>query len=181
MYLALLERKHDLRSLVRNNKKESGMLGIFRVFESTHDQRISDQEIVSHYKNKDALFSCFSLENSGEPTDTPNLDKPIIARDYELEWSDTSCTVPKEYRNKKCNNERHEVLQLIDPNNKDFKNRRILIHVGNSAHDTLGCILLGMQHDEEMIYKSNEAVKKFFDLVKEKGVNNFLFKVIDKV
>ncbi|MGL2818958.1 DUF5675 family protein [Helicobacter pylori] len=180
MYLALLERKHDLRSLVRNNKKESGMLGIFRVFESTHDQGISDQEIVSHYKNKDALFSCFSLENSGEPTDTPNLDKPIIARDYELEWSDTSCTVPKEYQNKKCNNERHEVLQLIDPNNKDFTNRKILIHVGNSAHDTLGCILLGMQHDEEMIYKSNEAVKKFFDLVKDKGVNNFLFKVIDK-
>lgn len=73
------------------------------------------------------------------------------------------------------------MLQLVDPNNKDFTNRKILIHVGNSAHDTLGCILLGMQHDGEMIYKSNEAVKKFFDLVKEKGVNNFLFKVINKV
>ncbi|MFT2765608.1 DUF5675 family protein [Helicobacter pylori] len=180
MYLALLERKHDLRAFVRKDKKESSMLGSFRVFETTHDQGISDKAIIKHYEKEKALFSCFSLENSGEPTDTPNLDKPIIARDYELEWSDTSCTVPKEYQNKKCNNLRHEVLQLVDPNNKDFKNRKILIHVGNSAHDTLGCILLGMQHDEEMIYKSNEAVKKFFDLVKDKGVNNFLFKVIDK-
>ncbi|MFP6179624.1 DUF5675 family protein, partial [Helicobacter pylori] len=92
-----------------------------------------------------------------------------------------SCTVPKEYQNKKCDNKRHEVLQLVDPNNKDFKNRKILIHVGNSAHDTLGCVLLGMQHDEEMIYKSAEAVKKFFDLVKDKGVNNFLLKVVNKV
>ncbi len=181
MYLALLERKCNLRSLVRRDKKERGMLGEFRVFESTHDQGISDKEIIKHYKKEKALFSCFSLENSGEPTDTPNLDKPIIARDYQLEWSDTSCTVPKEYQNKKCNNKRHEVLQLVDPNSKDFKNRKILIHVGNSAHDTLGCVLLGMQHDEEMIYKSSEAVKKFFDLVKDKGVNNFLFKVIDKV
>lgn len=180
MYLVLLERKYDLRLLVRKDKKERGMLGFFKVFESTHDQGISDKAIIKHYEKEKALFSCYSLENSGEPTDTPNLDKPIVARDYQLEWSDTSCTVPKEYQNKKCNNLRHEVLQLIDPNNKDFKNRRILIHVGNSAHDTLGCVLLGMQHDEEMIYKSNEAVKKFFDLVKDKGVNNFLFKVIDK-
>ncbi len=180
MYLVILERKHDLRPLVRKDKKESGMLGEFRVFESTHDQGISDKALIKHYEKEKPLFSCFSLENSGEPTDTPNLDKPIIARDYELAWSDTSCTVPKEYQNKKCDNKRHEVLQLVDPNNKDFKNRKILIHVGNSAHDTLGCVLLGMQHDEEMIYKSSEAVKKFFDLVKDKGVNNFLFKVIDK-
>ncbi len=96
MYLALLERKHDLRSLVRKDKKESGMLGSFRVFESTHDQGISDKAIIKHYeKEEKALFSCFSLENSGEPTDTPNLDKPIIARDYGLEWSDTSCFIER--------------------------------------------------------------------------------------
>ncbi|MGD1758948.1 hypothetical protein, partial [Klebsiella pneumoniae] len=69
MYLALLERKHDLKALVRKDKKESGMLGIFRVFESTHDQGISDKAIIKHYEKQNALFNCFSLENSGEPTD----------------------------------------------------------------------------------------------------------------
>ncbi|CAK00338.1 DUF5675 family protein [Helicobacter acinonychis] len=181
MYLVLLERKEDLKPLVKKGKEESGMLGNLRVFLCTHDQDMSDEALVEHYKDKDALLSCFSLENSGEGTDTPNLDKPIIAREYQLAWSDTSCTVPKEYQNKKCNNQRHEALQLVDKNHKDFAKRKILIHVGNSAHDTLGCILLGMQHDEDMIYKSSEAVKRFFDLVKEKGADQFVFKIIDKV
>ncbi len=52
MYLVLLERKHDLRSLVRKDKKESGMLGSFRVFESTHDQGISDKAIIKHYEKE---------------------------------------------------------------------------------------------------------------------------------
>ncbi|BAW36337.1 uncharacterized protein HPF13_0672 [Helicobacter pylori] len=48
MYLVLLERKRDLRALVRKDKKESGMLGDFRVFEATHDQNASDKAIVKH-------------------------------------------------------------------------------------------------------------------------------------
>ncbi|GAA9429205.1 hypothetical protein TH0950_14820 [Helicobacter pylori] len=81
MYLVLLERKHDLRPLTRKDKKESGMLGSFRVFESTHDQSLSDKAIIKHYEKQNALFSCFSLENSGEPTDTPNLDRPQLLRE----------------------------------------------------------------------------------------------------
>ncbi len=181
MYLILLKRESDLKPTIKNNKEESAMLGSFRIFESDHKENASDSEILEHYQNKDALFSCFSLENSGEPTDTPNLDKPIIARDYQLEWSDTSCTVPKEYQNKLCDNKRHEVLQLINHNDESFKKRKILFHVGNSAHDTLGCILLGMQADDKMIYKSNEAIKRFFDFVKDKGAGNFTLKIIDKV
>ncbi len=180
MYMIILERLKDLEPVIKNNKEESGMFGTFRVFERSHDDNASDSEILEHYKNKDVLFSCFSLENSGEPTDTPNLDKPIIARDYNLVWSDTSCTVPKEYQNKRCDNKRHEVLQLTNPNDESFKKRKILFHVGNSAHDTLGCILLGMQADDKMIYKSNEAIKRFFDFVKDKGVENFTLKILDK-
>lgn len=43
MYLVLLERKYDLRPLVRKDKKERGMLGNFSVFESTHDQNASGE------------------------------------------------------------------------------------------------------------------------------------------
>ncbi len=180
MYMILLERIKDLEPVVKNNKEESGMFGTFRVFERSHDDNASDSEIFKHYDKKTALISLFSLENSGEPTDTPNLDKPIVARDYKLVWSDTSCTVPKEYQNKLCDNKRHEVLQLVNPNDESFKKRKILFHVGNSAHDTLGCILLGLQADDKMIYKSNEAIKRFFDFVKDKGAENFTLKIIDK-
>lgn len=59
MYLVLLERKHDLKALVRKNKKESGMLGSFRVFESTHDQGISDQAILKHYEKQTPYLVAF--------------------------------------------------------------------------------------------------------------------------
>ncbi|WP_104761448.1 DUF5675 family protein [Helicobacter cetorum] len=181
MYLCLLKRLRDLKITMKNEKVERSMLGSFRVFlKSCDDENLSDEEILKHYESIDPLFACFSLENSGEPTDTPNLDKPIVARDYTLIWTDTSCTVPKEYQNKLCNNLRHEVLQLLNPKDESFKDRKILMHVGNTAHDTLGCILLGMQADDTMIYKSTEAIKRFFDLVKEYGAENFKLKIIDK-
>ncbi|GAA9865804.1 hypothetical protein VN0637_11610 [Helicobacter pylori] len=66
MYLVLLERKYDLRFLVRKDKKERGMLGFFKVFESTHDQGISDKAIIKHYEKEKALFSCYSLEKTAE-------------------------------------------------------------------------------------------------------------------
>ncbi|AFI03862.1 DUF5675 family protein [Helicobacter cetorum] len=159
MYEIILTRLHTLKEVKKNDKLESGILGSFEVFKK------DDRETP--------LFSCFSLENSGEPTDTPNLDRPIVARSYTLSWTDTSCTVPKDYQNK--HNNRHACLQLHNPNDKAFSERKILIHVGNSAHDTLGCVLLGKQYDENtgMIYKSADAIKGFFDLVQELGVQNF--------
>ncbi|GAA7306121.1 hypothetical protein HpBGD104_11940 [Helicobacter pylori] len=59
MYLVLLERKHDLRPLTRKGKKESGMLGSFRVFESTHDQGASDKAILKHYEKKPLCLVAF--------------------------------------------------------------------------------------------------------------------------
>ncbi len=82
MYTIILERIKDLEPVIKNNKEESGMFGTFRVFERSHDDNASDSEIFKHYDKKNALISLFSLENSGEPTDTPNLDKPIVAREY---------------------------------------------------------------------------------------------------
>lgn len=59
MYLVLLERKHDLKPLTRKDKKESGMLGNFRVFESTHDQGASDKAIIKHYEKKTRFLVAF--------------------------------------------------------------------------------------------------------------------------
>ncbi|WP_104748581.1 DUF5675 family protein [Helicobacter cetorum] len=179
MYLVLMKRLKDLESVEKNNKTESSMLGSFRVFDKTQlNENLSDDELLEECDKLDPLFACYCLENSGEPTDLSNLDKPIIARTYTLSWSDTSCSVPKEYQNK--HGARHAVLQLHNPNDKSFSDRKILIHIGNTAHDTLGCILLGKQADNRMIYKSTDAVREFFNLIKDKGVENFSLKIIDK-
>ncbi|AFI05227.1 DUF5675 family protein [Helicobacter cetorum] len=178
MYSIFLKREKDLEEVTKDNKKEAGMLGSFRVFETIHDSQSSLNEVLQAYEKIDPLFACFSLENSGTPTSERNKDKPILSGSYKLEWCETSCTMPSEYE--KCLNGRNKGILLSNPNDASFRDRKILIHVGNTAHDTLGCILLGTQHDDKMIYKSKEAIKRFFDFLSDKGVENFTLYIIDK-
>lgn len=113
------------------------------------------------------LFKCFTLENEGSSTDTPRLDKRIMPRTYRIEWTNTSVTLPSEYKGR-------GLLLTCDSILPKFRDRRILIHIGNYPQDTEGCLLLGKGDNRNgTISQSTLAVKQFYDIIKEKGSENF--------
>ncbi|WP_394908911.1 DUF5675 family protein [uncultured Helicobacter sp.] len=151
-FIATLQRIKEFENIKKPNKTkiEGSTLGEF---------------IVTNEKGN-KVFSCFTIENAGPSTDTPNQDKRIVAREYKLYWTESSVTLPKEY-GRKC-------LSLYTDSLPSFKNRRIHIHIGNYPQDTEGCILLNHRSLGNGIgSESTRAVKEFYDLVSREGVENF--------
>lgn len=163
-FLILIERKEETKAVEKNAKSEAGIIGVLNVLEQG---------------NKNPILSLLTLENSGEETDQPNLDRPIIARDYTLTWTPTNTSVPKAYKNQHTGALKHTGIQLHTDKLPSFSNRKILIHIGNSAHDTLGCILLGKSYDPStgMIHKSHDACEALFNLIASEGIENFTLKI----
>ncbi|WP_121022320.1 DUF5675 family protein [Helicobacter vulpis] len=163
-FKAVLQRDHISKKVNKRGQIEAGTLGRLWVCDS---------------QNKE-LFSCYTMENAGTPTDEGGLDKPIIARTYTLHWADSGVCVPPEYQKKGAKG-RNKALWLHDPNNPKFAHRRIMIHVGNDAIDSLGCILLGKGYNKETgcITQSKRAVLEFYQLCDTYGVENFQFIIYD--
>lgn len=128
------------------------------------------QLTVFDEQNKE-LYKCYTLERIGPSTDKSGLKRRIVARDYKLEWKYTSVTLPKQYRGR-------GLLLTCDDVLPKFRNRAILIHIGNYGGDSLGCILLGKTHpDVGAIYNSTEAVKEFYDLISRIRAENFILTI----
>lgn len=152
----ILQRIKEFANIKKPNKEkiEGSTLGTFNVFD----------------ENGKIVFSCYTIENAGESTDTPNQDKRIMPRVYKLYWTTSSVTLPKKYA-PKC-------LSLYTDELPSFKDRRIHIHIGNYPQDTEGCILLNETSRGDGIGAgSTAAVGKFYDLVSRVGVENFTLEV----
>ncbi|WP_104638877.1 DUF5675 family protein [Helicobacter bizzozeronii] len=162
-FKVIITREHTSKEVVKNGRAEKGTLGRLAL--------LADGE---------EIFTCYTMENAGTPTDASGQDKPIIARTYTLHWADSSVCVPPIYRGKGSNG-RNKALWLKDPANPNFAKRRIMIHIGNDAIDTLGCILLGLGYNKESgkITDSTKAVERFYDLCQTHGVENFSLTIID--
>lgn len=130
--------------------------------------------IVNLYDDKgDSLFTCYSCENIGESTDTPMQDKRIIARDYQLEWTNTS-----KNSSPMLGDYKHKALWLKTKELESFAKRRILIHTGNYPQDTEGCLLFGYTENKNgTISRSTDCIIDFFNLVKKLGVENITLRV----
>lgn len=151
-FIATLQRIKEFENIKKPNKTkvEGSTLGEF---------------VVTNEKGN-RVFSCYTIENAGPSTDTPNQDKRIVAREYKLYWTESSVTLPKEY-GRKC-------LSLYTDELPSFKSRRIHIHIGNYPQDTEGCILLNHRSLGNGIgSESTRALKEFYDLVSREGVENF--------
>lgn len=114
------------------------------------------------------LFTGYTCENFGPSTDTPNQDKRIVARTYQLEWTKTS-----KNGNSKLGKWVNKALLLTCNELPNFRNRRILIHIGNYSTNTEGCILVGTsQSNNGAINSSVDAINKLFNTLENIELEN---------
>lgn len=165
-YKILLQRKSEHKGIKKPN--------VERIEDSTIGELI-----VAEVNNQGVLgvplFQCFTCENIGESTDTPNQDKRIMPRTYKLEWTDSAknASLAKNHPEYKLANGRNKAIWVTcDEVLPSFRNRRILIHVGNYPQDTEGCILLGKAQNGGIVTQSIVACNEFFKLMEKIGLEN---------
>lgn len=162
MFRCVLQRKKEYFNVKHILEKKSHL--------DAEDSTIGEFTVTDTDTNK-IIFKSFCIENGGPSTDESGQDKRIVARKYLLKWkTPTSITVPDDYNV----NGVKTAIHLYTPELPDFEKRAILIHIGNSPQDTRGCLLLGDGEDKKgSVTNSSVACKRFYDLVKEKGIENF--------
>lgn len=159
MYRCVLQRIKEFESVLKPNsqkKAEGSTIGEFKVY---------------HTSSLKPVFECYCVENAGPSTDTPKQDKRIMPRTYSLYWTESSVTLPKEFK-PRC-------ISLYTNDLPSFKDRRIHIHIGNYPQDTEGCLLLCQHWNGRVGYasQSTQAVTEFYRLVAKQGIVNFVLEV----
>lgn len=159
-YTILIKRIKEYKGVLWNRGRYAG---------TKEDSTVGELQVFETATNK-VLFKCFTIENGGPSTDESGKDKRIVARTYNLKWrKPTSVTLPAGW---------DKAPWLYTYENTDFESRFILIHVGNSPHDSRGCILLNTVDKKDGTGAgSGEACKKFFSLLEEKGIENFSLEI----
>lgn len=158
LYCLKVKRESEHKGILYKNKKEDSTLG----------------SVVLEDVNGKELWKGYSLENIGPSTDTPNQDRRIVAREYQLEWTTTT-----KNSNSKLGKFRNKALLVTCKELPSFRHRRILIHTGNYPQDTEGCILLGKGVDKKqgIILKSVDAINELFAILEKLSIKEVSLKV----
>ena len=146
-------------------------------FSKVEDSTLSTVSLTD--EDDKELFKCFCCENIGPSTDTPKQDRRIIAREYYLEWTDSSKngSLSKKYPKWKKSNGRNVAIWIKTKDLESFANRRILIDVGNYPQDTEGCLLFGNIKADGFVQDSISAIHNFFEIVEKIGIENITLRV----
>lgn len=171
----ILTRKQIGKTFTKNGKTERGTIGKVRVY-------IDDKlYLFTHPQTKKTQDFFYTMENEHEGAES-NKDLRIPPSDsYFLKWSSTGKGfIPPKYKGKGESGLNKTIL-ICDKNNPNFASRRILIHVGNSAIDTFGCILLGWNRNDTTITESTIAVEAFYDLMAEHDISKFSLQIINEI
>ncbi len=158
LYCLKVKRESEHKGILYKNKKEDSTLG----------------SVILEDVNGKELWKGYSLENIGPSTDTPNQDRRIVAREYQLEWTATT-----KNSNSKLGKFRNKALLVTCKELPSFRHRRILIHTGNYPQDTEGCILLGKGVDKKqgIILKSVDAINELFAILEKLSIKEVSLKV----
>lgn len=169
----VIQRKKEYKNVKKNDNDknaETSTVGELRVYDEKGEN----------------IFSCFTLENKGESTSESGQDKRILAGVYYLRWTSSSTNsglaIKYDYW-KKANhlekikdgtNKKNIAVWVMSDTIKNHNKRRILIHIGNSPQDTLGCILCGyINGNNGKIGNSTKAINDLFLLFEKYGIENF--------
>lgn len=142
---------------------------------------------IGHLCLKDSdnnvLFECATLENGGASTDKSGTDRRIVARDYTLKWFDSTKNnnLAKRYKEFERPNNRSLAIQLHTDAVQGFDKRYILIHIGNYAQDTEGCILLGEKGSGKggVIGNSIMICSAFMRECQKIGIENITLRILE--
>jgi len=96
----------------------------------------------------------YSLEEKGPDTIVPGIEQRVPIGAYNLEWH-SGAKIKKG-------------LKLY--NDVVSKSRAILIHSGNTADDTEGCLIVGSTKSQDFVGGSRDKLKEIFDYVEEIGI-----------
>ena len=101
--------------------------------------------LVLHDPNGNILWKGFACENIGPSTDVSGTDKRIVARTYQLRWtpSNKNGSLARKFPRWKTKDGRNLAIAFENNEVPGFNQRLIRIHTGNSAKDSLGCIIVG--------------------------------------
>lgn len=119
-------------------------------FKEIIDGTLGELTIYSDKGTK--LFQCYTLEPEGDDCVECGLDKRIPAGEYKLNWHNSAkfkTKLPRLYND------------LVSPS------RYILIHAGNYANDTEGCVLVGSSWDNKGVYGSKAALAKVLRFIED--------------
>lgn len=172
----VITRKSIGAPVSKKGQTQKGTFGELRVF-------INDKaQTFTHPQTKKTQDFLYTMENEIEGSEA-NKDLRIPADSYFLKWTPTNATVPPKYRDfykytqdsKQVS--RHKALLVCHKNNADFEKRRILIHVGNDAIDTLGCPLVGWGKNDSIITESTIACELLYDVIDKTGIDSFILEI----
>ena len=108
-------------------------------------------------------YQCFTLEDKTREPDAPKVygETAIPYGRYEITFrKEGGMYADYKERFKDIGNERG---MLWIRNIPGFE--WVLIHIGNYAKDTLGCILVGTQYEENAVLNSTIAYKKIYPII----------------
>lgn len=119
----------------------------------------TSKSTISEFTIPGTSIKGYFLECPGPDTTTSGLKKRIPEGCYSLMW------------HKSVNFSGYNPVPLLF-NAGVSASRYILIHPGNYPHDTVGCLLPGMNRIANEVRSSVMMYKKIKDFITEKGIHN---------
>lgn len=114
----------------------------------------TDNSTIGEFTIDGSTVSGYILEEKGPDTTVSGMEQRVPIGTYKLEWHSGTKFA--------------KALKLS--NDVVSASRAILIHSGNTAADTEGCLLPGGTKSTDSVGGSRDKLKEIFDYVEEKGI-----------
>ncbi|UPZ13838.1 DUF5675 family protein [Flavobacterium humidisoli] len=134
----------------KEEKKETGKGVTIRLVRKWQTKKST----IGEFTIDDSDIKGYILEEKGPDTTVSGIEQRVPVGTYNLKWHNGT--------------KKKGVLKLY--NSDVSESRAILIHSGNTAADTEGCLLPGSSKSTDFVGGSQAKVKEINDYVKEKGV-----------